>query len=200
MGASRRFRRRVQGSRRRDFGAQDMRHPEGRHCIDDMSPEARVVLDEALSADEPYWNIKLVHHDPDGPCEGGCKDHHGATRVGELHADFGYTVGLHERYGLPELHAPSRPALGPEGFSVDYQTLGQVLNVAAARVVIAELCPGDTFELTASSGGHRFHMTWALGEPGPLEDCSAFQAHEDATCIPIVWVVDDVECLEDAHR
>jgi hypothetical protein len=198
MGASRRFRRRVAG---RSWGDQDMRSPEGRRCIDVMTPEARTVLDEALSAPEPYWNIKLVHHDPDGPCEAGCPDHD--RRPGKahaVHADFGYTVGLHERYGLPEVHAPAVPLVGPPGYSIDYESLGQVLNVAAARCITGEIGPGDRFDLTASRGGHRFHMTWTLGQPGPLEDCSAFQAHADAACIPIVWVVDNVECLEDARR
>lgn len=193
MGASRRYRRRLAARRPDGPGAaQDLRQPDSRACVDDMSAAA------ARWYRSPDWVVLLVHSDPDGPCDApDCRDHHGhPAGPGGVHADFGYTAGLHDRHGLPELHCPAIPAAGPAGFTLGARSLSMVLTAAGARCAAGDLTPGGSFDLTASQAGHRFRMRFTLAAPVPPEDCSAFQANPDATVIPIVWGVHpDVECL-----
>lgn len=171
--------------------------------LDDYSPAVAAILDEAMSADEPYWNVKLIHSDPQGPCDApGCLEHHEPRKPGDsTHADFGYTHGLFERYGLPELHCPAYPAATvAEGFGLPYRAIGEILNATAARAIAGELTAGSTFELTSRSGDHQFHMNFLLGQPVERDQVSAYYADPAATVVPITWVVDRVDCAHEGHR
>jgi hypothetical protein len=130
-------------------------------------------MTDTTSAERPDWQVLAVIDD----------DGHEAA--------FAYTIGLHEGHDLPELQCPARPAAGAgPDYVLSPRDLGHLLNDCARRCVTGELGPGSRLELAGDEG--RTLLVFRLGAPGPLEAAQAFQAHPDASVIPIGWEL--VEC------
>jgi hypothetical protein len=135
----------------------------------------------------PPWKVMIVTPD------GGCCDECGTAGCGDPSAYFGYTVGLFDLFGRPELHCPALSVDDPPS-PLGVETLGAVLNDAAARVVTGEVGTGSSFEFTANDGHTRYLLRFALGAAVPPEDVTALMANPDATVIPIRWTVVATDC------
>jgi hypothetical protein len=133
------------------------------------------------------WQVMLIGQQVGQYCTAPDCDHrHDELPPGvEPFADFGYTVGLHDVFGLPELHMPAYPDGAGKPMKPDL--LGATLNVLAATLIRGEQEPGDEIRLALCE-----HQTvvLSLGLPGPLEAVSAFQCSDGAECIPVRWRVE----------
>jgi hypothetical protein len=101
--------------------------------------------------------------------------------------DFAYTVGLHRR-GLPELHLWARPTNGDDpgaDFKLSSRDCMQLLNVWAGELISGELGVGHTRTVPFDAGASKGVFT--AGEPVQPDAVDAFQAHPQATVIPMMW-------------
>jgi hypothetical protein len=134
------------------------------------------------------WDVKLVGQRVGQYCSNpDCKDgHHEPLPPGvEPFADFAYTVGLFDVFGLPEVHLPAYP--DGDGKPVPPGVLGATVNLLAAELVRGHI--GADGELRVPLCEHRT-VVITLGQPGPLEAVSAFQCSDGAECIPARWRVE----------
>jgi hypothetical protein len=140
---------------------------------------------------DPVWQLVMVSQEGSGPCT-EC-----GTSLDDMeepaHADFAYTVGLHEWFGRPEVHC-SGLSNDEDPASLELETLGEIVNTAAARTVARELGPGSEFEVTVTNGHGRYLLRFTLGLPCRPLAVTALMAHPEATVIPIRWAVVETEC------
>ena len=156
-----------------------------RRPIDDTSRAVAALLRD------PVWQLVMVSQEGSGPCtECGT----GLDDMDEpAHADFAYTVGLHEWFGRPEVHCGGLSTDDDPG-SVGYELLAEIVNTVAARTVAREIGPGSEFEITASNGHGHCLLRFTLGIPSRPLAVSAYMAHPEATVIPIRWTIVESEC------
>jgi hypothetical protein len=152
-----------------------------RRSIDDAAAAAAELLRD------PVWKVVMVTGD-EGPC-----DECGTVGDADSHAYFAYSVGLHDWFGLPEVHCPGL-STGDDPVPLGLESLGETVNSIAALTVIGELRPGSTFEFDASDGHHRSWLRFTLGQLGPPLAVSAVMAHPEAMVIPVTWTVVETEC------
>jgi hypothetical protein len=133
------------------------------------------------------WRVLLVGRHVGQHCTGpNCKHSHEELPPGvEPRADFGYTVGLYDRFGLPEVHLAAYP--DGEGKPFSTELLGATINMIATGMVNGVFCAGASQRIPMCE-----HQTVviSLGLPGPLETVSAYQCTDGAECIPATWRID----------
>jgi hypothetical protein len=133
------------------------------------------------------WQVKLVGRHVGQYCTNpDCQHKHDELPPGvEPFADFAYTVGLFDLFGLPEVHLPAYP--DGEGKPLYPGLLGLTVNMIATGLVNGILCPGA--EQRVPMCEHRA-VVISLGMPGPLDDVSAYQCSDGAECIPARWRIE----------
>jgi hypothetical protein len=139
--------------------------------------------------DSVDWRIAVIV-DEDHCVNPDCGHYHPAPS-GPPIVKFAYTIGLHQRHRLPELHLPALPAETPSVGEIQMPTreIGAALNILAGRCVDGDAGPGSVISIGGTVRGQRVSHTFTLGEPGPREPLQAFQAHSAATVIPVSWTV-----------
>ncbi len=154
-----------------------------RRPLDDTSAAVAALLRS------PVWKVVMVHHDDHGACD-ECGPRPGQR---EPDADFAYSVGLHDWFGLPEIHCPALSTDDPP-LPLGFEALAELVNAIAARTIVRELAAGSILEFTAGDGHHRYLLRCTLGLPGAPEAVSAFVADPDAPVIPVTWALLESEC------
>jgi hypothetical protein len=188
--------------------------------FDDFTDITELILeapvDEMGRDGKLFWQVNLVHNDPDGPCtchpdtDGTCRSERRRRQrmIGNTHTDFGYTDGLHAwplgvdtdapefEQGwrdagithLPELHLPAiPPGGGPPGFSLDSPSLADILNRAASVATMWEFpITGTRFDLSATRDDHRLWMRFVVCSPTNPSEVSANRVADGATVTPII--------------
>ena len=156
-----------------------------RRPIDDTSQAVGSLLRD------PVWQLVMVSQEGSGPCT-EC-----GTSVDDMeepaHADFAYTVGLHEWFGRPEVHCGGL-SIDDDPASLGYEMLAEVANTVAARTAAREIGPGAEFEITATNGHCQSLLRFTLGIPSRPLAVGAYMAHPETTVIPLRWTIVETEC------
>jgi hypothetical protein len=149
----------------------------------------------------PDWRVAIIMPDEPGLCsDPGCVHDHDFDHDGAMASAprFAYTIGLHQRHGLPEICVPNNsihPPETPPGWeifphlSMSAAELGETMNDLARRWIDGRALPGTAIDIGGTLNGRRIVHTFFFTEPGPREPVQAFQAHPDATVIPVGWMV-----------
>jgi hypothetical protein len=155
----------------------------------ETSPDRRHLGGRGRLLRRMVWKVVMVHHDDKGVCD-MCGPRRGE---GEDHADFAYSVGLHDRYGLPEVHCPALSTDDPP-LTLGFEALGETVNSIAVRMIAGELTAGSTLEFTAGDGHSTSLLRFTLGLPGAPAAVSALAADPEAMVIPVTWALVEREC------
>lgn len=107
-----------------------------------------------------------------------------ATHQGD---DFAYSLGLRARVRY-EIHISARPTLGEDAgvdWHLNVQDCAGFVDQFARRRLVGERQPGLAFDELVDDGQTRMHF--AVGEPVPPEDVTAFMLPDDAVVLPRRW-------------
>lgn len=140
--------------------------------------------------ERPPWEVVLVGEHVGGHCSNpDCTEKHDLPADVGPSVGFGYTVGLFDEFDLPELHLSAYPSEG-EAPPLAVGAVGDTLNHLAEGCIVGALQSGGRYPFPLCE--HRT-MVLTFGQPGPLEEVSAFQCSDGAECIPVKWHVEGLE-------
>jgi len=100
---------------------------------------------------------------------------------------FAYTIGLHDRLGLPELHLSATPRDCSEMPVMQVYDLGHVLNAFTERYLADGGAPTKA-RIRGWPGGFDVYLSVPgtdVAVPQWVLECH--QAHDDALALPISW-------------